>query len=406
MESQELFSARHISLNARGEWPFSPPRWAPYFPTWTRLRKRFLPIPWRLSGFIVGITHSFVGLPFFAVLLAWLTRWIARRRGMESPSFFLLIWIYGVGIASHILLDGMTSFGTRMFTPFFAAAGCLGSALHHRFFFFTSIILLPQIAAWIYSEPGSSPSRARKMWILFSAGAVIVWMVASAAGYPFHGWIVAFAIAVLAALFFLPARGGWGFRITRRVWCRAGVYLMVAYLLACGWAHHVALLRAEDFAAANHLEVARIGALPVPPSFLDWGDALRTSSGLYQAQFDLRGPAPIQFQFVPDSRPDRFTERALQLPEVQTYWTFARFPSIHSSSDEGYHVVDFGEHRFTNGGRRAPQPFSYRVVFDSSGNVLEEGFWPNGMFLQRLTKMHAFPAPIGTSKSPPEERVP
>ncbi len=29
----------------------------------------------------------------------------------------LLPCIYGVGIASHILLDGMTSFGTRMWYP-------------------------------------------------------------------------------------------------------------------------------------------------------------------------------------------------------------------------------------------------------------------------------------------------
>ena len=61
-----------------------------------------------------GITHSFVGLPFFAAILAWLTRWAARRLQIEAPSFGVLTLIYGVGIASHILLDGMTSFGTRI----------------------------------------------------------------------------------------------------------------------------------------------------------------------------------------------------------------------------------------------------------------------------------------------------
>src|SRR5580700_9912880 len=64
-----------------------------------------------------GITHSFVGLPFFAAILAWLTRWAARRLKIDAPSFGVLALIYGVGIASHILLDGMTSFGTRMLTP-------------------------------------------------------------------------------------------------------------------------------------------------------------------------------------------------------------------------------------------------------------------------------------------------
>src|ERR1700730_10564377 len=47
-----------------------------------------------------GITHSFVAMPFFAVALAWLTRWIARRRGMEAPSQGVLTMIYIAAIAS------------------------------------------------------------------------------------------------------------------------------------------------------------------------------------------------------------------------------------------------------------------------------------------------------------------
>src|SRR5271169_162239 len=42
-----------------------------------------------------GITHSFVAMPFFALLLAWLTRWIARRRGIESRSWGILTVVYG-----------------------------------------------------------------------------------------------------------------------------------------------------------------------------------------------------------------------------------------------------------------------------------------------------------------------
>ena len=44
-----------------------------------------------------AITHSFVGLPFFAALLAWLTRWVARRRKIDAPSWGMLTLIYGVG---------------------------------------------------------------------------------------------------------------------------------------------------------------------------------------------------------------------------------------------------------------------------------------------------------------------
>ncbi|HEY6905759.1 MAG TPA: metal-dependent hydrolase, partial [Candidatus Acidoferrales bacterium] len=72
-----------------------------------------------------AITHSFVALPVFAFLLALLTRlavpWVKKRserfRDIESPPLAILTLIYGIGIASHIVLDGMTSFGTRMWYP-------------------------------------------------------------------------------------------------------------------------------------------------------------------------------------------------------------------------------------------------------------------------------------------------
>lgn len=225
------------------------------------------------------------------------------------------------------------------------------------------------------------------MWMLFSAATVIAWVVAYVAGYPFAVWIVGIVILLLAALFFLPGYGGWGFRITRRQWCQAGIFLMVVYLFACAWAHHTAMAKVQAFAETNHIAVDRIGALPIPPSLLKWGDVIRSSNGIYQAQIDLRHPDRASFQYVPDSPPDQFTARALQLPEVQVYWQFVRFPVIRTSVEGPYHIVDFGEHRFTNGGRRAPQPFSYRVEFDSSGEVVAEGFHPNGMFLQRLQRL-------------------
>jgi hypothetical protein len=136
--------------------------------------------------------------------------------------------------------------------------------------------------------------------------------------------------------------------------------------------------------------VERIGALPVPPSLLDWGDAIRSPDGVYKAQFDQRSPGPPRFYFVPDSPPDSFIARAFELPEVQLCWNFSRFPSIQSFPEDGYHVVEIGENRFS-GRRRGPQPFTYQVVFDDGGNVIEEGWRTNGM-LQRSMMELARPA--------------
>ncbi len=333
-----------------------------------------------------GITHSFVGLPFLAVLLGWLTRWLARRRGIETPSWAMLTLIYGVGIASHIVLDGMTSFGTRMWTPI-SQQRVSWDLLFIIDFSFTSIVLLPQIAAWIYQDRARKQMRAVWMWVLFTLGSVLAWMAAGAAGFPFHSWIVAFSSALIAALFFLPALGAWGFRVTRASWCQAGTYAMIAYLLACGAAHHAAMQRVKAFASANNVSVDRMGALPLPPSFLDWGGIIRSTDGVYQARFDLRNSSPPDFHFAADSPPDRFIACALQLPEVLLFWNFSRFPVIRSSVDGDYHIVDIGENRFVNTRHKGPQPFTYRLVFDNSVNLIEEGWQADGMFLRRMQKL-------------------
>lgn len=342
-----------------------------------------------------GITHSFVGLPFFAALLAWLTRWLARRRGIETPSCAALTLIYGIGIASHILLDGMTSFGTRMWTPI-SQQRVSWDLLFIIDFSFTAIILLPQIAAWIYSDRAKSRMRALWMWAFFTLGAVAAWTAAGAAGFPFHLWIVGLVSGAIALLFFAPAFDDWGFRITRAAWCQAGALAMVAYLFASSFAHHSALQRVKTFASANNISIDRIGALPLPPSFLDWGGVIRSIDGVYQARFDLRSAAPPEFHFTADSPPDEFISRALLLPEVRLFWQFSRFPIIRSAMEGEYHAVDFGENRFVNTRRKSPQPFTYRVIFDKAGNIIEEGWQSDGMLLRRMQKL----SPQRTGETP------
>src|ERR1700683_3561653 len=170
-------------------------------------------------------------------------------------------------------------------------------------------------------------------------------MAAGAAGFPFHLWIAALASGLIAVLFFLPALDEWGFHVTRAAWCQAGTYAMVAYLFVCSFAHHAALQRVKAFASANNISIDRIGALPLPPSFLDWGGVIRSIDGVYQARFDLRSPVAPEFHFIADSPPDGFVARALLLPEVQLFLQFSRFPVIRTSMEGEYHVCGFGEKR-------------------------------------------------------------
>jgi inner membrane protein len=59
-----------------------------------------------------GWTHSFIALPLFALALALIGRLAFRRARLPD------LWVFcAVGIASHILLDWITSFGTMFFVP-------------------------------------------------------------------------------------------------------------------------------------------------------------------------------------------------------------------------------------------------------------------------------------------------
>ena len=352
-----------------------------------------------------AITHSFVALPFFAAILAWFTlagvgflkKKYPRFHDLETPSWGMLAIIYAVAIASHILLDGLTSFGTRMLFPL-SQQRVAWDWLFIIDFCFTSLVLLPQAAAWIYQDRQKASKRAAAMWILFALASFAAWKVAYAVGFPFHRWIVGLASVVIAILFFLPMFRGFGFRITTPRWCQAGTYLTLAYLAACGFAHHTALAQAKKFAATHDISVERIAALPLPPSLLDWGDVIRSPNGVYQSRFDLRTDPPPDFWFRADSPPDAYIARALQLPEVQLYWNFARFPVIRSFPENGQHLVDFDENRFITRRPHGPAPFSYRVIFDQAGDPVEEGWQADGMDVRRMIKI--LPAHAGNGNQP------
>jgi membrane-bound metal-dependent hydrolase YbcI (DUF457 family) len=264
------------------------------FPDVDVVQEIFSSDPLAIVKYHRAITHSFIALPFFAALLAWLTRagfaFAKKRwslRDWDPPSWGILFIIYAIAIASHIFLDVMTSFGTRIWYPL-SQERVAWDLLFIIDFSFTAIVLLPQIAAWIYSDRSRTSSRAISMWVLFSFCAFGAWKIAAAVGFPFHLWIVFLAAAIIAALFFLPAIRGGGFRITVAHWFQAGFVVMLAYLFACSVAHHAALLRTKSFASANNIPIDRIAALPLPPSLLDWGGVIRTTDGVYQSRFDLR----------------------------------------------------------------------------------------------------------------------
>src|ERR1700730_3338690 len=108
-----------------------------------------------------SLTHSLICLPIFALALAALTRWFARWRKWDAPSFAALAGIYAIGIASHIVLDLATSFGTMIWAPWRWSRPAW-DLIFIVDFTFSAILLIPQILPWVYSKPENL--RQRALW--------------------------------------------------------------------------------------------------------------------------------------------------------------------------------------------------------------------------------------------------
>jgi membrane-bound metal-dependent hydrolase YbcI (DUF457 family) len=336
--------------------------------------------PLGIARYHRGFTHSFVGLPIFALALAWLTRlffrWYSARRGRKHadwtpPSFALLFVIYAAGIASHILLDALTNFGTRIFNPF-SKDRVAWDCLFIIDFVFTALLLVPQLAAWAHRRREACQKRAAATWTFLTILALGAWSLARAAQFPFSFGAVIFASAIFAAALSLPIQHRNGAPFSRTAWCRAGFALSCAYILATGIAHHAAISRVRAFAAQNRVSAQNIGAMPMPLSFLRWNGVILTRAGVYQSFFSLGGPA-AQFKFWRSSPPNRYTQEALMLEPVRTYLWYARFPVTHFTSGGGEYFVWYSDLRYFTGEGR-PTPFTFYVSFDSDGEMLKYGW--------------------------------
>ena len=99
------------------------------------------------------ITHSWICLPIWALLLAWLTRFVARRvLKIESPSFGFLWVCYAAAIASHILLDLATSFGTMCWSPLSRVRDAW-DIIFIVDLTMTALLLLPQVTPYVLRKP-------------------------------------------------------------------------------------------------------------------------------------------------------------------------------------------------------------------------------------------------------------
>ena len=368
-------------------------------------RDDLLVISWHRS-----VTHSLLCLPLFALLLAALTRWVARWRKWDAPSFAVLTGIYAAGILSHTLLDLVTSFGTMAWSPLRWSRPAW-DLIFIVDFTFTGIMLVPQILAWVQERPEKARRRAIASFAIFALAVFVIQRLADTVGAPISSASALLFVLILAAFFLLSIPTdekvqqaqrsnleGQDLARTsvRRRWNRFGLVGACLYLGLAAGAHHSALSRVKDFAGLQKLDVQSMGALPSPPSLWRWDGLLRTAGGVYEIRMDLsqKSPfeipaaadpaeqsagiqserAPIEYRFYPEANPNVYIEAAKELPQVQKVLWFDRFPVTRYHEEGGEPIVEFSDMRFPPMGKRRTPSFTYRVRFDPAGKVLEQGW--------------------------------
>jgi membrane-bound metal-dependent hydrolase YbcI (DUF457 family) len=336
---------------------------------------RLLIVTWHRS-----ITHSLVMLPIWALLLALLTRWLASKRKWEAPSFAALAGIYAVGILSHIWLDLVTTFGTMIWSPL-AWSRPAWDLIFIVDFTLTAILLVPQFIAWVYSQPEKMKRRALGMWLVFLPAPFLISKIGGNVGAPISDAVTLSAIVILTACFLLPARRGWGLKVSCENWNRAGFAGVLVYVALTLYAHHIALARIRKFAELYPLQVESIGALPLPPSLWHWDGLVLTDRGVYEMRMDLSDkPASDtelltrEHHYYPDAPANSYIEVAKRLPEVQKVLWFSRFPVTRFHKEGDVAVVEIADIRFASFRRDRPAGFTYRVRFGADGNVLSKGW--------------------------------
>lgn len=317
-----------------------------------------------------GATHSLVCLPICAVALAALARWFCRRRGIPCPGWASLSGFFGIGIALHIFLDLITSFGTMIWSPLDWTRFSWDTTFIIDAFF-SACMFFPLLLAWIYSDRERWHRRAMLVWIaaaLFST--LVAWSVRTT-GVPSLFPDALILTALLGALMLATRWRGWGYGVSRVAWCRGGLVATTLYLVLCFAVHQRALEAVRHFASSRQLHVESLAALPMPPSLLYWSGLVRTPEGIYQAYFSVLKSKEASYRFVSAGPSNRYVEAARQLPAVRVYLEFARFPFVVGREERGEYIVEFKDMRFSPGRETSPW-FVYRVTLDAAGRAQTE----------------------------------
>jgi hypothetical protein len=253
-------------------------------------------------------------------------------------------------------------------------------------FTLSGILLAPQVLAWVYERKERLQIRAIGSWFVFSVASIAVYMIARIVEAPFSVSITIAAIVAFAIIFLSPGIRFWGLRVKRFAWNLVGLIAAIGYVALAISFHQAAMSRVQKFAVAEQLDVQAIGALPMPPSLWHWDGLVRAPRGVYETRIDLGdspesvqaaapdSALPLEYRYYPDAPSNSYIESAKQLPAVQTFLWFARFPVTRFHKEGSVAIVEVSDLRFPHLRPDRPASFTYQVRFDAAGKILEQGW--------------------------------
>ena len=314
-----------------------------------------------------GFTHSLITLPVFALLLGGLTVLLLRQRG----KWLLYSGLYGIGIGLHILLDLFTPYGTMIFSPL-SNARYSWDILFIVDVVFTTLLVLPQLMAWVYSDANRWRNRAISVWLCLSACGVLIARLTAKVQVYISGSAVAAASILIAIALWGPSPDGRGFEWRRSTFCRAGLAAIAIYVGLCAMAHRAALTRVEEFGKLNGAVPGGVAAIPAPPSLWQWSGLVKQPKGIYRGAIDLTASGYPVYSFFPNAEDNRDVQAAEARADMQTFLWFARFPWItYQQNQDGTGIVEMKDIQFLWPPRGNRHPFTFHVSFDGQGHVLQ-----------------------------------
>lgn len=232
---------------------------------------------WDLLQHHRGITHSFVGTAFLALLVPLIfygldRAWARLRRRSPKTNFRGLLIASLIVTATHPLLDWTNNYGIRLLLPW-----------NPRWFYGDLVFIIDPF-----------------LWLVLAAGLLIIWRVR----YETKAKIAFVSFAVV-----------------------------VAYWGALAFAHSSAVARgreeAERLAAPNGETIARLAAMPTLANPLRWDCIFETDKATYRFAVALNGQTPAG-RVVRYAKPAGPVAAALQEvaneKPARVFLGFARFP--------------------------------------------------------------------------------